>query len=257
MSNDLVELRQQLATQAQGYMQQESAAAAGGGQFLSIKGGILSFGDDRLPGNQVCAIVLDSVMENTYYGTKYDPDNPQPPTCYAFGRTLEEMAPHPSMQTDLAYFKPENHDCKSCPMNEWGSSAVGRGKACQNRRRLALIPAGVYAQRKGSRDFDLRPVTDPQALASSDIVYLKLPVTSVKTWAKYATSIAAEHSLPPHGVITRIYVEPHPKWQYEVLFEALAPVDDELLTVVLRRHEEARQNIVRGYVSPSQYEEKA
>lgn len=255
MTNDLVEVRQQLAKQAQGYVSQE-AAALSGGAFLSIRGGILSFGEDRLPGNQVCAIVLDSVMENTYYGTKYDPDQPSAPTCYAFGRSLDEMAPHPSMQSDLEYFRPENHDCKTCPMNEWGSAAIGRGKACQNRRRLALIPAGQYVPRKGSRDFDLHMVDDPQAIASSDVVFMKLPVTSVKTWAKYATSIAAEHQLPPHGVITRIYVEPHPKWQYEVLFEALAPVSDDLLTAAMRRHEEARQTIVRGYMSPNQYEDR-
>lgn len=255
MANDLVALKEKMALAAQGYGQQEAAAASSGGGFLTIKGGILMFGEDALPGNQVAAIVLDSIAENTFYDGAYVPDNPQPPTCYAFGRSLEEMAPHPSMQSDLTYFKPMNHDCESCPMNVFGSAATGRGKACQNRRRLSLIPAGIYVPRKGSRDFDLHYVEDEKSLRTADIVSLKLPVTSVANWAKYVTTVAAEHSLPPHGVVTRISVEPHPKRQFEVKFELIATVPEHFWLAIDSRHEEARRTIIRGYVSPNQRED--
>jgi hypothetical protein len=68
------------------------------------------------------------------------------------------MGPHPSMQAD-ANFQPQSDLCKTCEHNQWGSADKGRGKACQNRRRLTMIPAGVFMPKRGSRDFDLEIFT--------------------------------------------------------------------------------------------------
>lgn len=243
---------EKFAAMAAGYTAGERVT----GQFISTKGGMLKFGEDLLPGNQICAVVLDYVQERTFYTEKYNPDaegGALPPVCYAFHRTddPEEMAPHPSMQADLSYFQPQNDICRTCPNNDWGTADTGRGKACSERRRLALLPAGFYNPRRGSRDFDLSLIDDPNHYANADIAYLKLPVTSVKEWARYVTSLASSLRRPPVAVVTRIYIEPDVKSQFKVKFELIEQLPDTMFEIIMARHEEAKNGIVFGYPPPS------
>lgn len=223
------------------------------GTFLSTKGGILTFQDEPLPGNQMAVVILDVVRERTFYTEKYDPmqEHNLPPVCYAFGRTDDEMAPHPSMQAGPDYFIPQNDVCATCPNNEWGSSDTGRGKACSERRRIAMLPAGYYQPKRGSRDFDLHLFTDTEHYESADIAYLKLNVMSVKDWARYVTHLSSAHSRPPFGVVSRVYLEPDPKSQFRVKFEVLELLPPELFETIYARHEEAKESIVFGYPPPS------
>lgn len=225
------------------------------GAFISTRGGVLTFGEEALPGNQMCVIVLDAVQERTYYTEGYDPSREValPPVCYAFKRPEDEdeMAPHPSMQADLTYFQPQNDICRTCPMNDWGTSDKGRGKACTERRRLALIPAGYYTPVRGSRDFDLHFIEDPDHYASADIAFLKLPVTSVKDWARYVTQLGSSLRRPPLAVATRIYLEPDPKTQFRVKFEMIEELPDTMFEVIMKRHEEAKASIIFGYPPPT------
>lgn len=226
-----------------------------GGQVLSVKGGILMLGEQAMPGNQVAVVILDSVHENTYYGIRYDQDNPMPPICYAMARGGDELFPHLDMQKD-PYFEPQHWDgnfvagCEGCPMNEWGSADQGKGKACQNRRRLTVIPAGYYTPRKGSREFDLELFDDPKHYQAADPAFLKLPVTSVSNWAKYVNQLAAGPRRPPYGVITRIFVEPHAQFQYQVCFETLDLVPDHIADQVMARNEAAEKMPLSGYAAP-------
>jgi len=248
MGQEIVNFNEAWAEQAQKWAQEEPL---NGGTFLSTRGGTLAFGDEQLPGNQAAVIILDSVYENTYYADKFDPDVAAAPTCYAFGRASdpEEMSPHPSMQND-AYFVPQAEVCSACPHNEWGSADKGRGKACQNRRRLALIPAGFYAPKRGSRDFDLELFDDPKHFQTADIAFIKLPVTSVKGWSKYVSQLSSAMRRPPHGVITRLYLEPDANSQYMVKFEAIEEVPDALAAIVMARADEASKATVQGYKAP-------
>lgn len=254
MSNDIVSYKAQLAEQARKYA---AAEPLSGGDFLSIKGGILSVGGEVMPGNQICVIILDSVRENTYFTAKYDPDAAASPTCYAFGRTDEEMAPHHTMQVAPDYFIPQAESCTGCPHAEWGSSDTGRGKACQNRRRLALIPAGYYQAKRGSRDFDLEIFTDPEHYASAEMAFLKLPVLSVKNYAAFVNEASASFRMPPYGVIARLYVEPDPKAQFVVKFDIIEEIPEEIIPAVIARHEAALNQIITGYSVPQEPEAPA
>lgn len=226
-----------------------------GGQWLSVKGGQLMIGEQVMPGNQAMVVVLDSVMENTFYGVRFDADNPMPPICYAMARGGDELFPHLDMQKD-PYFEPQNWDgnyvagCQGCPKNEWGSADQGKGKACQNRRRLTLIPAGFYSPKKGSRDFDEEIFDDPKHYKSAEVAFFKLPVTSVSNWAKYVNQLAGGPRRPPFGVITRIYLEPHAVHQYEVCFEMLDLVPDHLADAIMDRNEAAVKMPLLGYQPP-------
>lgn len=255
--NQIVSYDEEWAKQAAAYAETEKLR---GGSFLSIRGGKLSIkeGDDtiEMPGNQACVIVLDSIRENNFYTAAWNPDSdPVPPTCYAFGRSEEEMAPHETMRAS-EYFQPQHEQCQGCPQNEFGTADKGKGKACQNRRRLALIPAGFYTPRKGSRDFDLEIFNDLQSFESSDVVYIKVPPTSVKEWIKYGAQVGAKFSRPPWGVITRLYVEPHERFQQQVKFEMLDKVPDEFMQAVMARHDQAQSSIIQGYLPPEAREER-
>lgn len=244
------------AAAAQAYVTQTRAPPQG--DILSIKGGLFQLGEDSL-GDQICVTVLNSIWENTYFKGKYQEGVPQAPTCYAYGRTLEEMAPHPSMQEHPEQFVPQNMDCATCPMNEWGSAETGKGKACQNRERLALIPAGQYTPRPKSRDMDLdlfdgTTQEGVQHFRDADALVLKLPVTSVGNWNEYVRKLAAMGQ-PPFGVATRIYIEKHPKFQYTVEFEMIDIIADESFDVLSQRHEALGGDVMAQPYSPPKEEE--
>jgi hypothetical protein len=231
-------------------------------ELITTRGGVLQLGEEQLPGNQMCVIILDSVRENTFYAGKFDPNAPAgtvrpPPICYAFGEADDEMAPHQSMAKHPEYFDPQHSECTGCPMNEWGSADTGKGKACQNRRRLALIPAGMFLPKKGSRDFDLDLFDEEKHFATSDMLFMKLPPTSVSEYGKYVQQVSATHRRPPFGVITRVYLEPHPAHQYHVKFEMLELLPDALANTVFGRHNEAHANIITPYSPPQEREAPA
>lgn len=251
MTQALVDISKKWEAQA---VKAAAEVPASGGTFLSTKGGILKFGEETMPGNQVCVIILDALLENTAYEGKFDPNDSKPPRCYAFGRLDEqkEMAPHPSMEAFPEYFIPQSESCATCPLNEYGSAETGRGKACQNRARLALLPAGFYSPKRGSKDFDLELFSDPDHFKTADIAHIKLPVLSVKNYFKFVNDVAAAHRRPPHGVIARVYVEPDEKAQFKVCFEMLEEVPDELAEIIFARNEEAMAQKIGGYQPPQE-----
>jgi hypothetical protein len=228
----------ELAEQAALSMGQEAASI--GGQFFSLRSGILSFDGVALPGNEMAVIILDGILENVLYKGAFDAENPTPPNCFAFGRDEKEMAPHE------AVIEPEHEQCVGCPNNEWGSQikndgSQGRGKACRNTRRIAVIIAGNFL---GGQ---FQPIKDKDHFDDAKIAYMKLPVTSVKGYAGYVKSIGSAHARPPHGMITRIKVVPDPNNQFSVQFEALAKVPNELMEIVMRRHKDAKDEIEFPY----------
>lgn len=254
MSTALVPISQQWADQAQQAQHEEPQAE---GLWASTKGGILSIGDDEMPGNQMYVVIVDHYRENTYFPERYNSEVKVPPKCYAFGRgaDADEMGPHTSMQLSLApdgYFEPQNDTCQGCPMNEWGTADTGRGKACQNRRRLILLPAGYATPKRGSRDFDVELFTDPAHYQTADEAQMKLPVTSSKEFSKYVSQLGAQYQRPPHGVLTRIYLEPHAGDQFHVKFEMIEEVPDDLAQIIMDRNTACREREWRGYAPPEE-----
>lgn len=208
-------------------------ANTGGGQFFSIKSGVLSWQDNRLPGNQMVVIILDSIFETVYYEGKYDPDEPQSPTAFAFGRDEKEMRWHENSAPEFA-----GQLCSESEVCEWGSADTGRGKAARETRRLAMIPAGTYDKHDNLTLFE-----DEAHFASTTIGFMRLPVTSVKGYAAFVKQVAGTLRRPPFGIVTRVSVVPDDKTQFKVLFEPIEKVSDDLMDVIIKRHEEAKSTI--------------
>lgn len=205
-------------------------AASGGGTFFSLKGGQLAFDGANFPNNEMAVVILDSIFENIFYEGKYDPNNLTPPTCYAFGRD-DSIAPHPDV---FAHKQEQNDVCAGCVRNQWGSADTGRGKACRNSRRLALISAGTF-----NKNGVFEPYESEDDFKSSSIGYLKLPVTSIKAYAGFVKQVASLMSRPPFGIFTKIKVIPDSATQFKVMFEALDKVPNHLMPLIMKRNKEA------------------
>lgn len=145
-------------------------------------------------------------------------------------------------------------------MNEWGSSEKGSGKACQNRVRLAVIQAGEYRPRPKSRDFDLDLVdgTTQEGQAhfrDADALTINLPVTSVGNWNNYVRKLA-EMGEAPYGVATRMFITPHPKFQYMVNFEMVEQVANESFDITQQRYETTLATMATPYSPPRPEDEE-
>ena len=230
-STAVVNYEERLAAKAAESAQAE--ANVGGGSFISVKGGQLTYQGNTIKGNELDVVVLTSIHENCYYGDRYDPDNPQPPLCYAFGTDDKDMAPHPESA------EPQNATCDGCANNEFGTADNGKGKACKNIRRLSMIPGDPL---------------DEESAQSADTAYLKVPVTSVKGWASFVKTVATLDKLPPLGVVCRIGVIPDPKSQFKVTFQKVDRVPRELIGILLDRSDTENEAIRFPYAKPSEEE---
>jgi len=220
----------EMAQAADAAADQEAGIAAG--QFFSTSGGVLKFNDSPLPDNKMVVVVLDSMIENVFYEGAYDADNPTPPVCYAFGREEEGLIPHADV-TERQDTKEEG--CGTCEHNEWGSADTGKGKACKNQRRLAIISAGNVVN--GEAEI----AEEPEFYENGDLGFLKLPVTSVKGWSAYVKKLTGALKRPPFGVFTLISLVPDAKSQFKITFQCIGVISDELMGAVFSRHNEVKQ----------------
>lgn len=107
-------------------------------------------------------IVLDYRNVRTLYSAAYNPNNHQLPKCYAIAKSIDELQPSDSVEAPIAA------NCANCPKNEWGSDpAGGKGKACKNSVRLAVIPADLGGEK---------------SVAETDIYALDVTPTGLRNW---------------------------------------------------------------------------
>lgn len=209
----------------------EQEATTGGGQKFSTQGGVLSFGGNPIPGNEVAVIVLDSVLLNTYYDQAFASDERNSPACYAIGRDEKTIAPDPEQVAE-----PVSDGCASCPHNQFGSADKGRGKMCANRRRLAVIPAGELAD-----DGSFAANTDPDHYESGEVGYAELSPTALKGYATWAKGLAASRK-PLFTVFAKMSLVPE-KSYHKLTFTTLEPVPAELLPAVFERYKREKELI--------------
>lgn len=209
---------------------------AGGGNFVKLQGGQLQYQGAVVPGNEMDVVVIDHILLNLFYEGRFDSDNPTSPVCFAFGEDAKEMRPHEKS------LKPQDdgNGCSECPNNEWGSADTGRGKACKNSARLALISRG-----------------DLEDVANAEVAYLQLPVTSTKLWAGHVRSVDETFKRPPLGVITNVKVVPDKDTQFKVQFKTVELIEDsDVIAALFERYEKVTKEIDFPYVTIEGAEQK-
>lgn len=183
---------------------------AGGAAYISFKSGHLTIDGSPVPSGEVDVIPLAIAFERTKYLGEYDADKPQSPICFTFNGQF----PHEEAA------EPQNPTCKGCPHDAWGSGPRGKGKACRESARLAVIAAD----------------SDP---ATASIYTAKVPISSIST-VKDLLAYATSHGKLTGQLVTRLTCKPDPKSIFKVsltpLREVTAPLE-ELMPRILAAEE--------------------
>ena len=186
------------------------------GNTIGIRNSKFSYKGDVI-GRSMLSIIVDFVHAQTWYVNAFDPDNPEPPSCHALSVSGDEMQPFadsPMKQSDW---------CDGCPLDAWESADVGRGKACGQQYKLAVLAAGPG-----------------ETLDNAELAIMTVPPTSLKNFDAYVKHLKKKFKRPPHGVLTRFSFDEdaeHPVLMFED--EAAIKVIEDAQSINARR-EEAR-----------------
>ena len=202
-----------------------------GGNTIGIRNAKFMYKNEII-GKALEAVVVDYVHTNAFYDTAFDPENPAPPACLAISVDGEDMAPLAKSP------KKQNDTCDGCENNAWGSADVGRGKACAEQYKVALIQPGP------GEDY-----------STADMAVLTFPPTSRQNWTKYVKDLKEKLSRPPYGVITEFTFEgeaDYPILQAE-FSKKIGSIKD--LNDIVERRTEARELLTTppdfsGYAQP-------
>jgi len=190
----------------------------GSGNRISLKrNGQFAFQGAEI-GDSVDLVIVDHVVSKTYYEEAYDEDNPTPPTCFALKPNSTNIAPHEDIKDAQA------ETCAECWANEWASGR-GRGKACSDKNRLAVLHA---------EDLD------------GDLMYLEVPVTSGAAFNKYIKGLTKAAELPCYAVLTRFEMDDHADYQ-KLIFTLVEAVPEEDLGGPFSKRDEAREMLMEPY----------
>ena len=175
-------------------------------QFKLPSGDVLDF---------LAVVVVDFVYYNAYYEGAFDPNNIVPPNCFSLSEEPKSAVPSPN--------SPEaQHDaCASCWANEFGSN--GKGKACQNRVLIAILPTDA----KEDTPFSI----------------LDISPTAIKGFSSYLTSVARNGKMP-YEVVTRIECNPATKHDVAIFDLEEELEDDPFIGMVESRLDEARERLM-------------
>lgn len=184
---------------------------------------------DGSEGEEIEVVIVDFCSNYAYFDQPYDPDTPMPPACFAISFDQKTLSPSPNSPD------PQADSCATCPMNQFGSSLVGKGKACKNTLQLAIMPV-AYDD------------TDPPLWTVS------IPPTGIKHFNAYAVRLASRYRTVPIGVVTKISLKREVSWS-EPLYEVVRPLRTEEFETYLSRREQAKEMLltepdVSSYVPP-------
>lgn len=244
-STALVPWEQEMADAASKQASKEKAS--GISKAISTRGGVLSIDDNPVEDNELRVIVLAAVHENQYFKGAFDPKTPQAPVCYSFSDPLAHE-PEDGMKPHEKSAEPQgdgNGQCANCWANEFGSADIGKGKACKNVRRLAVITEDA--------------LTDVDELNNAQVRMLKVPVMSVKNWANYVRQKLGEDiKRPCWGVVTtiRLVLDPTSQFKVQFGFEELIQFDQALYTAMQKKVAEVQEQLVAPYPDYSEEEVK-
>lgn len=207
-------IRQKLANQ-----QLKLNAMSTGTNLISFKGGQLTIDGSPVPNGEAEVIVLAQQYERAFYAGLFDGSKPQVPTCYSFdGET-------PHGQADY----PQNEVCLECEHNMWGSAKQGRGKACRESARVALLPAGA--------PLDVAP-----------LYQASFPITSIKNVQGFFARCNASGKLAGQFK-TRLKVEPDVKTIFKASLTPLSTIENIDMSILIMRITQAETQLVVPYPS--------
>jgi len=159
--------------------------------FINVRipsGGGLAFElptDDEEPEliRELTGVIVHHHPVNAYWSTEYEGQN-DPPDCSSLDGKIGIGSPGGA--------------CKSCPLNQWGSSEDGKGKVCNNRRRIYLLREGEMfpivislppTSLRNFSDFITRKILQGGLLSWQAISTVKLKKASSSTGIEFSQAV--------------------------------------------------------------------
>jgi len=137
MSAPLIDIQAQLATEL---AEIDKSVAPPSGNRISLKGKVFTFPDSKTTPGPINVVILNWLNINSYYKGAYNSQKVEAPSCFALSKNIPDMKPSGNCAD------PQNDACEGCPFNAWGSAPDGgRGKACKNQVRIAIVPPDAKA----------------------------------------------------------------------------------------------------------------
>lgn len=203
---------------------QQLAKVPSGG--ISFRGGVISVGGTKV-GNDMPVIALHPQYERTYYDREFSVEDKAPPPCYSFdGERPHEKSSEPQAET-----------CDRCQHNAWGTDRRGKGKACKEGMRLALIRAEDVS---------------PDSIRVAPIIMAKFSVMNTKTIGPVLSKLY-ETVGHPAGVVCSLVAEPDDAIQIRNDLIPLQPLADTAAQeAVVARLEEAERLATQPYPDPEE-----
>jgi hypothetical protein len=164
--------------------------------------------DDGTPLPYLDAVIVgvNPGISKLFYVGSYTEGSAAPPDC----ASADGVKPDPGVPQQ------QNPICGTCRHNAWGSAVNGKGKACQDHKKIAVLLMPYLTKKL----FDGQPMLTP--------VYLKVPPDSLKNWKSYGDTLQ-HRGAHWASVITRIGFAPDRLFQltfafHKALTNAEAPV---------------------------------
>lgn len=201
-----------------------------GGLAIKFGRGKIEVGDSAFKDGKVEVVIIGFNAMNAWYESAYDATAITPPTCYALGDDHENLIPHEKVPA-----KDRQADCcNNCDKNVLGSAPVGKGKACGNRERLAVLLAS--------------DCSDGPSAGTAEMATGSLSPTNVSAFKEYLDNIAAQEKRPVWAVVTEITSEDDAKTQIKVSFKLVETIDDDdVLLALEKRLEKANEVLFMPY----------
>jgi len=162
-----------------------TTGVGGGYPVLSIKGKVFTLVKDkertviRRPDDpeeaatslEIVLLKSNKAMSKVWYEFGYEDGSAAKPDC----SSNDGVAP------DAGTTSPQCKTCAACPRNVWGSGKEGKGKSCQDSRRLAVASAGQL----------------------NEPMLLRVPPASLKNLAEYGRMLS-NRGVPYSAVVTKV-----------------------------------------------------
>ena len=203
---------------------------------VTAQGDVFMCGDDELGNPLEPCIILDYMNEHRFYEGAYQDGDKDSPVCFSLNFEEDAMVPHANSSDK------QNDDCPSCPNNQFGSG-VGKGKACQNRIRFAILPLGdVTAER----------------IDDSIIYVMSASPTSITNFNEYANLIINVHETSTAFSVVEIGLKKRGNTtSYQLAFEPQGFIDPNaaLVKKLDKKIEEATKLLEQPYEPVSEEDE--
>lgn len=177
-NTSIVSIQEQLKAQA---LAMADRIAPPSGSGIKLAAGKMTLPNGTITAGPIDVVVVDFVAMNNFYPGEFDRNNIKPPVCFAIGTNPLKLVPSANSP------EPQAASCAECPMNAFGSK--GKGKACNNERKLAVLPPG--------------------AEADTPLWTLKVATMGVKGFDSFVGAVARTFQSAPVSVVTTVSLNPN------------------------------------------------